>query len=260
MGHRTDPDPARASLLARAFDYPYAPLRLPATYCSGHLQVLPRARVLKDKHGVGADGLIHRPAMEPCMPILAVGSNADRRVLFRKFGRRPGPLIQGPVVVHDHVCAHSAHIARYGALPATLVPHPGGQAHVWLQLVPLSWVADLDVSEAVGVNYERMPLRVGVHASWLPVQLNRVWTYVSLHGPLRIMRRSQAVLPMDHLASSVSDPAVHPLEPQRLGPQRKVLRHVAVRANWRGSLEDFVVTLVREPGFRRDVTGCLKVL
>lgn len=188
---------------------------------------------------VDRDGFTQIAGIGPCLPLLAVGSNAAHSALRRKFGSRPVSLVQGPVNLPGYAKVHSAHIARYGALPATLM-EANGVLRSHLQFVPLRQLARLDASEAVGVNYERVCLPVdGLQAHWLPNnvcrQLTGVWTYRSRHGV-----------------------AMRDGEPLRLGRQRDALRHAAKCVEWQGDLEDFVVQLVRDVEFRLAVSKALK--
>lgn len=189
--------------------------------------------------GVDRDGIAHIDAIGPCLPLLAVGSNAAHSALRRKFGSRPVSLVQGPVSLRGFARVHSAHIARYGALPATLM-EADGVLRSYLQFIPLKQLEALDASEAVGVNYERIKLTVDdVQAHWLPKsvcrQLTMVWTYRSRHGV-----------------------AMRDGEPLLLGRQRDALAHAAQRTRWRLDLDAFVVLLVRDQGFRLAVSQALK--
>lgn len=174
---------------------------------------------------VDRDGIVHICGLGSCLPLLAVGSNASNQALRRKFGSRAVSLVQGPVSLHGFARAHSAHIAHYGALPATLMKADTVlRSH--LQFVPLKQLAALDASEAVGVNYERVRLPMdSLQAHWLPKaicrQLSHVWTYRSRHGVA--MRNG---------------------EPFLLGQQRHALAHAAHCAGWQLDLEAFVVLLV----------------
>lgn len=226
---------ARANLLARAFSYPYAAPSSPVVVRSGQ-QVPQRSTSLM----VDRSGLVIVGGVGPCLPMLAVGSNAAPSVLCRKFGTRPHAIVQGPVQVTGYQRVHSAHIARYGAVPATVVEKAGVVLDAHLQLVPLSALPLLDASEALGVNYERVRMAVSrLRAPWIAPQLCRqlthVWTYRSLHGPLE-----------------------RDGDPVPLGRQRDALQHAADRVGWRLALEPFVYLAVRDAGFRSAVTSALK--
>lgn len=231
-------DQARASLLARAFSYPYSAPSSPVLFYRGRQWQPESIYVDVDRDGfahVAANGSAHGP----CLPLLAVGSNADPTVLRRKFGSGAVSILQGPMSLPGFAAAHSAHIARYGAVPATLT-EADTVLETHLQFVPLKQLAALDASEAAGVNYERVRLPVGgLRARWLPSDVQRkishIWTYRSLHG---VAKRDGQIM--------------------FLGRQRDALAHAADRAGWRLSLEAFVVMLVRDASFRQVVSAALK--
>lgn len=222
-------DPARASMLARAFHYPYAPPRHPLLFTQG------RAAPWADRGARHNGRMVEVAGLGLCAPILAVGSNASLAVLRRKFGVRPVRLVQGSVSVRGFARVHSAHIARYGAMPATVVEHPGAVMNAHLQLIQVHHLVALDVSEAVGTNYDRVWLPMRVRVPWLRLNLEGVWAYVSRHGHVR--RNGSPML---------------------LGSQWHALTHAADRAKWVGDLPDFVERLVREASYRADVTTALK--
>ncbi len=219
----------KANLLARAFDYPYAPPATPIVFGEGKVGRFSPRKVLPEGRMVAVEGV------GLCVAILAVGSNAAVPVLRRKFGSKPVNLVQGPVRLNDHAKVHSAHIARYGAMPATLTERTGQHATMHLQLVPVDHLARLDASEAVGTNYDRVWLDQAVHVPWLKQRLPGVWTYRSRHGP--VLRDGM---------------------PMVLGLQRQALAHAAERAAWTLDLDAFVYLLVRHAGFRLAVTQALK--
>jgi len=220
----------RASLLTRAFDYPYNTPPTPLHFRQG------RAGPLTAR-GVRVSGrLVVVQGVGLCAPVLAVGSNAAVSVLRRKFGARPVDIIQGPVRLSGHDKVHSAHIARYGAMPATLIECPGAtntSAH--LQLVPVQHIKALDASEAVGTNYDRVWLEQRIEVPWLSGRLEGVWTYRSRHGP-----------------------AMRDGDPMVFGAQKHALAHAAECAGWQLDLEAFVYLMVRDAGFRLAVTQALK--
>ncbi|MBO6676442.1 MAG: hypothetical protein JJ908_14790 [Rhizobiales bacterium] len=219
----------RANLLARAFDYPYALPTAPITFDEGRVGRFLTRKVLPEGRMVAVEGV------GLCVAILAVGSNAAVSVLRRKFGSKPVNLVQGPVRLNGHAKVHSAHIARYGSMPATLMEQTDQHATTHLQLVPVDHLAQLDASEAVGTNYDRVWLDQALHVPWLRRRLPGVWTYRSRHGP-----------------------AMRDGTPMVLGSQRQALAHAAERAAWALDLPAFVYLLVRDMGFRSAVTQALK--
>ncbi|MEM6711435.1 MAG: hypothetical protein AAF590_04060 [Pseudomonadota bacterium] len=229
-------DPARASMLARAFDYPYAQPKEPLLFHAGQAFFLPKARMIAHERLVDVEGV------GLCAPVLASGSNAAVSVLKRKFGSHPVTILQGPVVLSRGSLRHSAHISKYGSIPATYVcdNYVISREHhkllrVTLQLVPLEALPRLDASEAIGVNYERVRIEQRIKPWWLPVRLDGFWVYRSLHGPLKPDGK-----------------------PVSLGPQKRVLALVAGRMNWTDSLEAFIVRMVRDDDYRKTVTQALK--
>ena len=59
-------------------------------------------------------------------PVLALGSNQSPAQLIRKYeglGLGPIPVVRARLADFDVV--YSAHVARYGSIPATLRPCPG---------------------------------------------------------------------------------------------------------------------------------------
>lgn len=234
---------ARASLLARAFDYPYGALRNAFVFDQGCAHRLRAPIGACHVHGAGAQsGLLWVENAGLCLPVLAVGSNANTRVLRSKFGSKPLGLVQGPVHLPGFAAAHSAHVARYGALPATLVRAPGGAFNGTLQLVPVDALGVLDASEAIGVNYNRVILdlrdgRIQATLPWLRLDggLRRVAHYASRHGVLRVDGQAQM-----------------------LRRQKDVLRLAKARAGLDMPLNEFVEALVRQPDLRQSVTQSLK--
>lgn len=219
----------RSNLLARAFDYPYNAPSTPLHFHQGHAGPLTArgVRMIGRLAAVQGVGL--------CVPVLAVGSNAAVSVLRRKFGARPVDIIQGPVRLSGYDKVHSAHIARYGAMPATLMERPGSRTRAHLQLVPAQHIKALDASEAVGTNYDRVWLEQRIEVPWIGRRLEGVWTYRSRHGPA--MRNGGVMT---------------------LGLQKHALAHAAERAGWRLDLEAFVYLMVRDASFRGAVTQALK--
>ncbi|MEM1285305.1 MAG: hypothetical protein AAGH43_07940 [Pseudomonadota bacterium] len=228
-------DPARASLLARAFDYPYIRCQSPVLFDRGQFRPLPLIKARARRDGLVEVELGGSGPATLCLPMLALGSNAALSVLRRKFGDRPTCIVQDTVRISDHQVAHSAHIARYGAMPATLTAAAGQQPIVHVQLIPLNLVSRLDRSEAVGVNYERRGLAMRVALTRLQVRLAHVWVYQSRHGPVKTANG-----------------------PLPLGSQRRALAYAAGRVGWMEPLEAFAIALARDANLRARTTQALK--
>lgn len=94
--------------------------------------------------------------------ILAIGSNASPAQLTRKFGddrfvdpSSPDgciPVISAEVDGVDVV--YGAHLAEYGALPATLVDTPGSCAHVFVTWLTTAQLERMNETEGLGPSYQ----------------------------------------------------------------------------------------------------------
>ncbi len=94
--------------------------------------------------------------------VLAIGSNASPAQLTRKFGDRrftqpatPNGCI--PVLaasVDDVDVVYGAHVASYGALPATLLDTPGACAHVFVTWLTSVQLERMHVTEGLGGSYQ----------------------------------------------------------------------------------------------------------
>jgi hypothetical protein len=125
--------------------------------------------------GAGPDAL---PAARP---LLAYGANGSPEVLARKL---PGVAVAALAgVLRGWAIVHSAHVSRYGQVPATLVPAPGAHAAVHVLLVAAEGRAPLDASEP---NYDRVTLTgLDLEVDRLG-RLDAIEAYVSKHGALQL--------------------------------------------------------------------------
>jgi hypothetical protein len=86
-------------------------------------------------------------------PVLAVGSNRAPEQLRRKFGDAAAvPVTWARLRGFDVV--YSAHMAGYGAIPATLHPSPGTVVTVALTWLDEAQLTRMHETEAVGVSYD----------------------------------------------------------------------------------------------------------
>ncbi len=87
--------------------------------------------------------------------VLSFGSNASPEQLARKFSGMPGPVLipvlRGTLSGFDAV--YSAHIARYGSVPAALAASPGCAVRVFVNLLDAAQLREMHRSEGVGRNY-----------------------------------------------------------------------------------------------------------
>ncbi len=98
--------------------------------------------------------------------VIASGSNASPARLLAKYENAP-QLLDDTISVtraqlHDFDAVYSAHIARYGAIPATLAHAPGAIADVFITWLTDAQLEHMHESEAVGVNYDYAKL-TGIH-------------------------------------------------------------------------------------------------
>jgi hypothetical protein len=144
-----------AAILKRALAYPYATPDRSYLYLDGEARELP---------GAGPD-------LSARVPLLSYGANAASDALARKLAPLPGvemPVMRAELEGFDVV--YSAHVAPYGAVPATLRESPGTTAPVFLIYPTEEQRALLTASEP---NYDL-------------VEVNGIATYRSKHGCLSL--------------------------------------------------------------------------
>jgi hypothetical protein len=120
-------------------------------------------------------------------PILAIGSNASPAQLTRKFRDErfadPSspdgciPVLAAEVDGVDVV--YGAHLAGYGALPATLIDTPGACAHVYLTWLTAPQLERMNVTEGLGQSYQLIRM-AGVRSQGKGV--DDVLSYVTVDG------------------------------------------------------------------------------
>jgi hypothetical protein len=116
--------------------------------------------------------------------VVAYGANASPAVLERKLGAglaRTTPV--GDALLHGADVAFSAHVSPHGAVPATLVAHPGVVAEVHVLALPPAALRALDATEP---NYTRERLVDAALTLADGAPLATPWVYRSRHGPLRV--------------------------------------------------------------------------
>lgn len=93
--------------------------------------------------------------------LVGYGSNASARRLAEKLAAvatdEPVPVLEA--TLHGCAVVHSAHLTRYGAIPATLWPDPGGRVTVTVSLLTPAQIAAVTASE--GGNYRLVTLPAG---------------------------------------------------------------------------------------------------
>ena len=121
---------------ARALDYPSAPAAADYLFADGGAHPWPETLDLG-----------HRT------PVIAAGSNRAPAQLRRKFGGTATVPVSHAWLA-DHDVVYSAHVARYGAVPACLFPSPGTRVAVWITWLDDTQLARMHETEAVGVAYD----------------------------------------------------------------------------------------------------------
>lgn len=152
--------------LARAMDYPYAAHAQPYLFRDGAAEVLPPELVT-----------------EHLTPVIAVGSNRAPAQLARKFARMATAIPVTRLIARDLDVVHAAHMAGYGAVPATLAPSPGTEVELWITWLDAAAMRRMDETEAVGVNYAREEQALDIVAADGPVP-ERALVYNALRGCL----------------------------------------------------------------------------
>ncbi len=227
-----DADAVRAERLARALEYPYA---WPNDCYLFHDD---RAHPVSER-ATWRQGRV---------PVLAYGSNRAPMQLARKFPALPRDraiLVERCRLAGFDV-VHSAHVTRYGAVPAALSPCDGVEISVAVTWLDPAQARVMDESELAGRNYGRQLLGrpVRFHDG---SRSEAVEAYLTCHGALAID----------------GAPAAHAdIEARGRGgrawrnAQVLALAHRAVAP--RALFEDFVVRLAEDEAFRETVTERLK--
>jgi len=242
------PAPTDAEILDRAKTYPYALSPRSFVFAGGQARELlgPSGAPLVEAR-VGLTGRLGsalgevpglgKAELAAKVPVLAYGSNAAPAVLARKTARSDFPGPESIVVLrcelHDHDVVFSAHIAAYGAVPATLQASPGVCAHVFLMLLSDGQLAALRATEP---NYElvRLP-EARVEAEW-GVRASAPRAFLSRHGCLEAGGEEVAL-------------AAVPATGRRLRAWTglETLRFAAARLAPERELDDFILESARDP-------------
>lgn len=156
----------RDDVLARAMDYPYPAHPAPYLFRDGRTEPLPPA--------------LDRASLTP---VIAVGSNRSPEQLARKYQDLPVSIPVTRLTARDLDVVYAAHMAGYGAVPATLAPSPGTEVELWITWLDRSALTRMDETEAVGVNYRREEQVLDVVAADGPVP-DRALVYNALRGCL----------------------------------------------------------------------------
>ena len=175
--------------------------------------------------------------------VLAVGSNQSPEQLTRKFGHIHDweiPVQRCGLAGFDVV--YSAHIARYGSVPAMLQSAPGTTVTLfvnWLDDVQLTAMHETELSHG-NYHYGRL--------DGIELDLEGGAALTSVHG--YFSRRGHVLHEGDGVALA-KVPAQNRRRPARDTAQ--MLAHIHERFGPAHGLDDFVLRLIEDDGFRLDV-------
>jgi len=160
--------PDTDELVQRALTYPYDPPAGSFVQVGGRTLLVPPEEI--DVAGRRA--------------LLAYGANSSPEALTRKLAALPpDPIAVLRVSLSGWDVVYSAHVTRYGAVPAAVVPSPGTVASVHLVFPNDEQLAALAATEGHNYRLERLvdfsaELEIGGEG---PVEID---AFVSVHGPL----------------------------------------------------------------------------
>lgn len=200
-------------------------------------------------HGGRAHPVTRRdPHREQRVPVLAYGSNRSPEQLGRKFGdlATSDAILVERCEVRGWDVVHSAHVTRYGAVPAALHQQDEVTIQVAITWLNREQVRTMDLSEQAGRNYGRSPIggsaRLGDGDNCDTVQ-----AYLTSHGPLTVSNEIVSHAAID--AHGRPRTALHNVE---------VLRRAHRAFGDELTFELFVIRLVEDSDYRERITDRLK--
>jgi hypothetical protein len=201
-------------VLARALGYPYT---IPA---SSYALVDGRAA---DFGAVTVD-------RSERLPLLAYGSNAAPEVLGRKLAAARDPVPMVRTGLRDFDVVYSAHISRYGSVPATLRRSPGTEVRAFVAYLTAE---QLRLVSATEPNYRLVSFdspSCTLEQGDAPAELK---VYVSRHGCLLLDGREVALREIEAQGrrfGALTQRAVLERVRDELAPSRELASFVATRA------------------------------
>lgn len=139
------------------------------------------------------------------LPLLCIGSNAAPERLSAKLAGDPDPVPVLEAVLHDHAVVYAAHFARYGSVPATLIPHPGARARVFVAFVTPAQLELLDESEGLPERYRRVVLRARLELAGAPPP-STVHASAAARGPLMLAGRPVCIAEIPTIGTTPPGP------------------------------------------------------
>lgn len=178
-------------------------------------------------------------------PLLAYGSNAAPEVLARKLGPSAGQdtVLAVRATLADFDVVYSAHISRYGSIPAALQRSPGTEVAVFV--VYLS-EEQLRLISATEPNYDRALLTDLSCTLESGEVLTQAAAYLTRHGCLLVDGSEVALAGVEARGRKL---------PTMSQPQ--VLEHLRATLAPEQSLDLFIAALVADPKLRRETTSRL---
>jgi hypothetical protein len=125
-------------------------------------------------------------------PVVAAGSNASHEQLNRKFHTHSRNTIYSLLGRFANVVPiYSAHLAGYGAIPASLWPCEGAESRLFVTFFAVDDLERMHATENLGAHYQFTPLPAAVRG---PIELGTLefFYYESLLGPV-LSERDQPI-------------------------------------------------------------------
>jgi len=185
--------------------------------------------------------------LEDRIPVLACGSNAAPDQLIRKFPKETGQTV--PVTsakLQDFNCVYSAHIAGYGAIPATLFWQPGTETNCHITWLSENQLQRMHETEALGVNYRFSKLASIYMECEKMGPITDIYAYISNFGSLQMDGQPVPIKDLTH-----DTPFYQPMSQREI--QEKVSRSVFQLE----TSNDFITQNLENPVLRSSRTATL---
>lgn len=181
------------------------------------------------------------------LPVLAFGSNAAPVQLSRKFADRPctDRLYVEPAALHGWDVIYAARITSYGAIPARMIEADSctAQTHItWLAPDQLAWM-----DETEGSWYRRGRLPTGRAVDAFGATIDTVEAYVGGGDALLIDGQPAALAAVKTTGRRM-----------RAHYTADLHGRLAAAGRFAGTVEAFVLRLVRDPGFAEEMKALLR--
>ncbi|MEO1016185.1 MAG: hypothetical protein AAFY56_00615 [Pseudomonadota bacterium] len=197
----------------------------------------------RDTGYIYRDGIVHEGPfeLEGRIAVAAAGSNGSPSQLKRKFGECPESIPVTTALIRNHAVVYSAHLTRYGSLPAALWPVAGaivGVAVTWLNPDQL---VQMHETEALGDNYDFAAFASDDAVLEPPAKPTKTHYYRSVRGPL--LHQRQPIRLAEIWTGNSALPAM---------TQPAALRHVHRKLETSLAFDEFLENIITDPAYRRD--------